>query len=272
MKKQVFILSALFIVVFSLVSCSSNDEYKDGNEKKYLAEITIKEYPWKFGERSNKGELYENYKYDNKGNLIEKKKKLYVFTYKYEYSYDIKNRLIVMNEYEEYSFNYKYKYQYNAFDSVATMQKYNKDGQICDEKNYEYDSNHKLSKITESHNIINYIYTYQYEPNKTIEVKRRLDNNELFGTMIWEYDNHNNLLKETWINGENGKSTIQKVNSYEYNTKGQMTRWIKTDIPFTNRFIYHDYYYNDDGTIEKIHLSYSFKDEKSDLIYTYTWK
>ena len=105
-----------------------------------------------------------------------------------------------------------------------------------------------------------------------IEVTNRLDNGELFGTFIWEYDSHKNLLTETWINGETGKSTVQEDYSYEYNSKGQLTKRTSKGYYFKDELSYRDYYYNEDGTIERIHLSYSFKDDKSDLIYTYTWK
>lgn len=280
MKKVLFLVVGL-ATMLNLVSCSSDDDdngNSGGNGKKYLAEITVKEHPWKFGERTTYGEDYENYKYDEKGNLVEKETNYYSSllegrnNYRYVYTYDERNRLVEMNEYWFYSLNYKYKYQYNEFDSVATMQKYNKDGRLYEDNTYEYDSNRKLAKVTEKGSIISSVHTYQYEPNKVIEVTRRLDNDELFGTFVWEYDNHNNLLKETWTNGETGKSTVQKDNTYEYNSKGQLTKWTSKGSYFKDELSYRDYYYKEDGTIEKIHLSYSFKDDKSDLIYTYAWK
>lgn len=279
--KKVLLLVMGFAAVLSLSCCSSDDD-DNGNSgdsgKKHLAEVTVKEHPWKFGERTTYGENYENYKYDSKGNLIEKETNYYSSllegrnNYKYVYTYDEKNRLVEMNEYWFSLLNYKYKYQYNEYDSVATMQKYNKEGKLYEDWTYEYDSSRRLLKATEKGSIIDYVHTYQYEGNKVIEVTNRLDNGELFGTFIWEYDSHKNLLTETWINGETGKSTVQEDYSYEYNSKGQLTKRTSKGYYFKDELSYRDYYYNEDGTIERIHLSYSFKDDKSDLIYTYTWK
>ncbi len=283
--KKVLLLVMGFAAVLSLSCCSSDDD-DNGNSgdsgKKYLAEVTVKEHPWKFGERTTYGEDYEDYKYDAKGNLIEKETNYYSSllsgrdNYKYVYTYDDKNRLVEMNEYWLYSLNYKYKYQYNEFDSVSVMLKYNKDGKLYTEYTYEYDGSKRLSKLTErdalSSSGYGYVRKYSYSGNSVTEVTTMLKDGSPFGTMVWEYDSHHNLLKETWINDETGKSTIQKDNSYEYNTKGQLTRWTSKDWIFTDKLSYRDYYYNEDGTIERIHLSYSFKDDKSDLIYTYTWK
>jgi hypothetical protein len=283
--KKVLLLGMGFAAVLSLSCCSSDDD-DNGNSgdsgKKYLAEVTVKEHPWKFGERTTYGEDYEDYKYDAKGNLIEKETNYYSSllsgrnNYKYVYTYDDKNRLVEMNEYWLYSLNYKYKYQYNEFDSVSVMLKYNKDGKLYTEYTYEYDGSKRLSKLTErdalSSSGYGYVRKYSYSGNSVTEVTTMLKDGSPFGTMVWEYDSHHNLLKETWTNDETGKSTIQKDNSYEYNTKGQLTRWTSKDWIFTDKLSYRDYYYNEDGTIERIHLSYSFKDDKSDLIYTYTWK
>ena len=284
MKKFLFGVVVL-VTMFNFVSCSSDDDdyaTSDDSGKKYLAEITVKEHPWKFGERSSYGEDYESYRYDEKGNLIVKETNYYSSlldgrnNYRYVYSYDEKNLLIEMNEYWFYSLNYKYKYQYNEFDSVAVMQKYYKDGKLYTEYTYEYDNSKRLSKLTErdaqSSSSYGYVRKYSYSGNTVTEVTTMLKDGSPFGTMVWEYDSHNNLLKETWTNDETGKSSVQKDNSYEYNTKGQLTRWTSKNWIFTDELSYREYYYNEDGTIERIHLSYSFKDDKSDLIYTYTWK
>ena len=63
MKKVLFLVVGL-ATMLNLVSCSSDDDdngNSGGNGKKYLAEITVKEHPWKFGERTTYGEDYENY-------------------------------------------------------------------------------------------------------------------------------------------------------------------------------------------------------------------
>lgn len=264
--------------MFNLVSCSSDDDDNGtgGNGKKYLAEIIVKEHPWKFGERSEYGEDYEIYKYDEKGNLIQYDDFRGLLIYRYTYVYDEKKRIIEKNDLRLYSLEYKYKYQYNEFDSVSVMQKYNKDGKLYTEYTYEYDSSKRLSKLTErdalSSTGYGYVRKYSYSGNTVTEVTTMLKDGSPFGTMVWEYDNHHNLLKETWTNDETGKSTVQIDNSYEYNAKGQLTKWTSKGYYFKDELSYRDYYYNEDGTIERIHLSYSFKDDKSDLIYTYTWK
>ncbi|MBR5697995.1 MAG: hypothetical protein IKX44_05155 [Prevotella sp.] len=281
--KKVLLLTMGLTMMFNLVSCSSDDDdngTSGSNGKKFLAEITVKEHPWKFGERTTYGEDYENYKYDEKGNLLEKitnyyssvtKTRLY---HSYKYTYDERNRAIVMDEVGLST--YKYKYQYNEFDSVSVMQQYNDDGKLITEYTYEYDSSKRLSKLTErnalSSTSYGYVRKYSYSGNTVTEVSTMLQDGSPFGTMVWEYDSHHNLLKETWINDKTGKSTVQKDNTYQYNTKGQLTRWTSKNWVLTDELSYRDYYYNKDGTIERIHLSYSFKDDKSDLIYTYTWK
>lgn len=272
-KEKTLLLIMGFSVVLGLSSCSSDDE--DTPHQKYLAEITVKEYPWKFGERSTSGKDYESYKYDETGNLLRKK---FItqgsgvrIPYTYDYSYDDRNRVIVMDE--DGLNKYKYKYQYNEFDSVSVMQKYHgNDGYLISEYTYEYDNNKRLSKSTERNALLSsnngYVRKYSYNGNTVTEVSTMLEDGSLFGTMVWEYDNHHNLLKETWTD-KTGKSYVQKLNVYEYNTEGQLTKWTSKN---NDKFSYRDYYYNEDGSIELIHLSYSFKEDKSDLIYTYTWK
>lgn len=270
--------------LFAFPGCSSDDDDNDtvDNSKKYLAEITVKEHQWKFGERSDYGELYERYTYNEKGKLTKFETNYYLSVVKSRisestvYTYDERDRVIEKNEYELSLLQYKYKYQYNDFDSVSVMLKYNKDGKLYTEYTYEYDGSKRLSKLTErdalSSSGYGYVRNYSYSGNTVTEVTTMLKDGSPFGTMVWEYDSHHNLLKETWTNDETGKSTVQKDNSYEYNTKGQLTRWTSKNWIFTDELSYRDYYYNEDGTIERIHLSYSFKDDKSDLIYTYTWK
>ncbi len=282
MKKFLFLVMGL-AAMLNLTSCSQDDD-DNGNSgdsgKKYLAEIMVKEYPWKYGERTASGEDYESYKYDEKGNLLRKTTNYYYVSartrilYTYDYTYDDKNRVIVKDERELST--YRYKYQYNSFDSVSVMRQYGKDGKLDTEYTYEYDSNKRLSKLTEREVWLSsdygYVKNYSYSGNTVTEVTTMLKDGERFGTTVWEYDSHHNLLKETWINDKTGKSTVEKDNSYEYNAKGQLIKWTSTDWIFTDRLSYRNYYYNEDGTINRIHLSYSFNEDQSDLIYTYMWK
>lgn len=279
--KMKHLLLPLMFVPLMFISCGSDDgdsPNSGNNGKTYLAEITVREHSWKFGERSEYGELYESYKYDALGRMTENETNHYSAlldgrnNYRYTYTYDERNRVVEKNEYWMTILNYKYKYQYNEFDSIAAMQKYNEEGRLYEDWTYEYDSNRKLLKATEKGSIIDYVHTYQYDGNKVTEVTNRLDNGELFGTFVWEYDSHKNLLTETWINGETGKQTVQVDNSYEYDANGKLKKKTSKDYILKDHLTYREYYYNADGTIDKIHLSYSFKNDQSDLIYTYTWK
>lgn len=43
-----------------------------------------------------------------------------------------------------------------------------------------------------------------------------------------------------------------------------------TSVPFPENVTYNDYTYNSDGSIKSVHVSYSWKDDQSDLDYSYT--
>ena len=177
--KKVLLLAVGLAAMFNLVSCSSDDDDNGtgGNGKKYLAEITVKEHPWKFGERTTYGEDYESYKYDEKGNLVRKTTNYYSavvdmrILHTYDYTYDNKNRVIVMDEWGLST--YKYKYQYNEYDSVSVMQKYNKDGKLYTEYTYEYDNSKRMSQLTErdalSSTGYGYVRKYSYSGNTVTE-------------------------------------------------------------------------------------------------------
>ena len=282
MKTGLFMIMG-FAAMLVLTSCSSDDG-DNGNSggigKKYLAEITVKEHPWKYGERSNNGEDYENFKYDEKGNLIEKSTNYVDKTTgtrlyrRYKYTYDDRNRLTVM---DQWSLSFaECKYQYNEFDSVSVMTKYDSDGKPLTEYTYEYDSNKRLSKETERMLYMGsdygYIYEYSYSGNTVTMVTTDLKFGTLENTTVYEYDSHHNLVKSSTTNAVTGTTTVYDDNTYEYNGKGQLTRWASKNWLLKNDISYRDYYYNEDGTIDRIHLSYSFKEDKSDLVYTYTWK
>ena len=64
---------ALFSALFLFSACSSDDDPTgEDNSQKRLAQLTIKEYPYQFGEVSTTGELYEEYTYNEKGLLVHK--------------------------------------------------------------------------------------------------------------------------------------------------------------------------------------------------------
>lgn len=277
MKRFLF-LAMGFSTMLGFAGCSSDDDDNGGSGgKKYLAEITVKEYPWKFGERSNYGEDYENFKYDQNGNLIEKTTNYYYslfssnLTNTYKYTYDERNRVSLM---EVWSIAYSQtKYQYNEFDSISVSIDYNSDGKAISEYAYEYDSKRRLSKKTQHDTYMGpdygYVSVYSYDGNTVKEVTTTLKGMK-FSTTAWEYDNKKRLIRQTYTDDWTGRVTEDYT--YEYNAQGRLARKTSKESSYRDDFSYRDYYYNEDGTIERIHLTYSFKDDKSDFIYTYIWK
>lgn len=280
MKKIFFYLAAV-LAVFTIQGCSSDDgDDAGGSEaKKYLAEIVVKEHEWKFGEKSTSGEDYERFIYDTNGRLTRKETNYYNaivgrIPHQYTYIYDDKGHLIEKNDYMMSVLQDKYKYTYNSIDSVALMQDYNKDGKLSEEWEYSYDSQSRLIQAKETNGIstLRYVDDYTYSGNNVTVTRHRIDNGKLFGTTLYEYDSHHNLVKKTWTNGDTGKKDIEVLNEYEYNSKGQISKLTKHEYYNKDDLSYRDYTYNEDGTIKSIHLSYSWKNDQSDLDYTYTWK
>ncbi len=278
-NKQLFFLLVILFSIF--ISCSDNDDNIVNSQKKYLAEITITEYPWKFGEKSNSGVLYEHYQYNSIGKLVSKETNHYDsytvtrWNYKYKYNYDDNNCLTSMIESQNgplYN-TYIYKYTTNSFDSIATMDKYYESGGLMESWEYTYDNQKRLLQAKETYNSWRcYVDDYSYEGNTITKVRHFVDNDELFGTTVETYDNHNNLLTRKWINGETGKVDDQIFNTYEYNSNGQLIKVTKRKYRTTSDFNYEDYTYNEDGSIKSIHLSYSYNAVQKDLDYTYTWQ
>lgn len=65
--------------------------------------------------------------------------------------------------------------------------------------------------------------------------------------------------------------TKQKGIVYEYNANGKITKETSFTM-FPDNLTYRSYIYNNEGKIEKVHVSYSYKTEESDLIYEYKYK
>ena len=277
MKKQL-LLAMLSMLIF--IACSKDDDANNDEDKKYLSEIRVTEHKVQFGSPSQSGELYESYKYNNKGKLVQKTTNYYHggldgrILNEYKYSYDERGKLI---EYAEYQFTLlesKQIYSYNSIDSISEMKKYNEDGDLIEVWSYEYNADNKLNKIIEKDVWVSSNYGYEhyyiYEANKIKKTSYSLQDGNLFGTMIYEFDNEGNLTRETWINGEDNRSTIQKNIEYEYNSKGQITKKSSSGI-LRDDITYLEYTYNDDGSISKINKSYSYKTEESVLIYEYIY-
>lgn len=281
MKKVLFMLPIL--VALSFVGCSSDSDVEPGgnNGNRILSEIVINEHEKKFGEISEYGELYERYIYNQDGTLQEKTTNHYLaglgcrLERNYKYKYDGKKRVIEKNEYELTLFKRKYKYEYNSIDSVSRMLVYDDDGDLDEEWTYEYDSQKRLIKTVEKDiwvsNDFGYISEYRYEGNNVYIEKTMLDDGSLFGNYVFEYDTHGNLLQETYISGDTGRESIEQKYEYKYDTLGRIQRKSEKDY-YSDYWTYYDYYYNEDGTINKISVSYSYKDDESELRYNYILK
>ena len=96
-----------------------------------------------------------------------------------------------------------------------------------------------------------------------------LEDGSFFGKYVYEYDSHHNLVKSSYTSGNNGKTT-SSVYKYEYDSKGRIAK--KTSPRLVSDEQYMEYTYNEDGTIDKIHVSNNYNNDQSDLVYTYTYK
>lgn len=272
--RNFFFLMSVLVLAFT--SCSKSDDDEPKNEGANGHQIEITEYVWKFGEKPTYGELYERYTYNANNKIVKAETNHYLnsqfgrIPHEITYTYNEKNQLVEKNEYQLTLLNYRYKYTSNNIDSVATMQKYNNKGSLSESWTYNYDSQKRLIKATETKGIIPYEDEYTYGNNQLTIVRHRYDNGELFGTTIYDYDSHNNLVQKTWISGSTGKEDLEIWNEYEYNSNGSIKKLTIHGYIITTDLTYKDYTYNSDGSIHNIHVSYSFKDDVSDLEYSYT--
>ena len=278
MKKRLLLLAMLSVIFFC--ACSKDNDENDNDAKKYLSEIRITEYKVQFGSPSQSGDLYESYKYDKEGKLVQRTTNYYVSSFKnrvlneYKYTYNEEGKLIECAEYQFTLLQRKKMYSYNSIDSISTMKVYDEDGDLKEVWSYEYNSNNKLNKVVEKD--VGFSFTYGYEHYYTYganEIKKTsysLKDGSLFGILIYEFDNQRNLTKDTWIDGKDNSSRVQESIEYEYNSKGQITRKSSNGM-FLDDITYMDYYYNDDETISKINKSYSYKTEEYVLVYEYIY-
>lgn len=278
----------LFVLFLTVQGCSKGDDDNNtsSNQSSYLESITVTEYGWEFGEVSKNGELYEKYVYNAQGKLTKFTSNYYSSYWKGRiedediYDYNENGQLCQKTRYLNFGITkIIYRCQCNEFDSIAKIEQYDKDGKLDKTFLYEYDSNKRLVKLTElqpplvTSSIWSYVSEYTYTPNSKMEVKSSFIDEveqEKKDTTVWEYDAHNNLLEKYEI--VKGNEIIIENNTYEYDNSGRITRKTVRDRYLDNNFTYYDYFYNEDGTIDKIHVSYSFQSDQSDLVYTYTWK
>lgn len=276
MKKIRLIIPAITLLIM-FIACSKEDSIENP-EGKYLSEIIVKEHKKKFGEISEYGELYEQYKYNQDKTIAEFTTNYYVpvsysrIKYTYRYTYDNKKRLIECDHYLSTLLREKRKYEYNSIDSVSRMLVYDDNGDLNEEWTYEYDNKKRLIKTVEKDiwvsNNFGYINEYKYEGSNVYIKSTNIDDGSLFGYFIFEYDSHDNLLQKTYINGDTGKESIEQKYEYQYDASDRIQRKSKKDS-YSDSWTYYDYFYNEDGTINKISVSYSYKDNESELRYNY---
>lgn len=272
--KKLFLLLAFILPAITFVSCSDDDNENGGNDnnKKYLYKISVKEHEYKFGKPANYGEDYEDYIFDERGNLIKKSTNYYNalagrIPNSYEYTYDENNRLIE-SEYYMITLEERCFYEYNDIDSISKMIVYYGDGDLKETWTYEYGIDRKLIKSTCIDSFGTEINNYSYKDNTITCVT--YNDGVLFGTTIKEYDTYNNLLKSTWINGETGKESVNESNIYEYED-GKIKK-VSSTKGVSNQTTHKEYYYNENETIDKIHVSNDYNSKESDLIYKYIYK
>ena len=281
-EKSILMVLSTVLLTLSFTSCSKEENDNNKPSEKRLEKITVKEYEWKFGEKSTYGELYEEFTYDENGNLVKFVENHYNSAVHGRimetttYTYDSQNRLIQENQ--SGLSKYVYKYQYNDQDLLIAKQEYNGKGALTEEYQYDYDSQKRKTKEIEIHPSLTnfgYVRMYSYSGNKVTEVTTMLSDGSPFGTMVWEYDTHNNLLTETWTNDEKKKTTVQKKFNYTYDANGRMKQIIYNDYPDYPALAtikVQDFNYDEQGKISLIHVSYQNKNDQSDLEYTYSYR
>lgn len=291
MKKLIVMLAAM-LPLFVFSGCSDNeDKVIDGevvddgtgeNDGKILSEIIVNEHEKDFGEISDKGELYEQYIYNQDGTLAEKTTNYYVSVYgdrvenRYEYSYDGEKRMVEQNEYQLGVLEHKYRYEYNDIDSISKMTVYDGSGDLVEEWTYEYDSQRRLIKSIEKDvwmsSDFGYVSEYTYDGNNMYVTTKQISDGSLFGRYEYEYDSKRNLLQKIYISGDTGRESVEEKHEYEYDSVGRIKRKSSKEYYSSDDWTYYDYTYNEDGTINNIHISYSYKDDESELRYNYYWE
>lgn len=264
MKTLLFLLTMLPMILST--SC-----FRAGEDlgNKHLRRITVQEHEYKFGVVETDGRILEDYEYDSKGRLIKEEKNGDTSIY----IYDNNNRIVERNDYGSMLLDYKAFYSYNSIDSISKIIIYDDDGDLHETQTYEYDDvTRRLTKATVIDSWMagdfGYIYNYTYSGYNITETKYFFRDQSLSGITLYEYDSHGNQTGNTWTNGKTGEETRQKEIVYEYNSKDQISK--KTSWTMSpDHSTYMEYTYNEDGTIHKIHVSYSNKADQADLIYQY---
>lgn len=283
MKRFKLFLSYCLILATVISACGKDDDDSQvdspiENPSSALAnvDVTVTKYAYALGERAASGNKYEVHHYNAEGLLLVSE--MYHFgvhnsdtPFKYEYKYDSSNRVI---EKKDGNFNYTYKYTYTEFDSVATQSKYDsKDGSIKERITNTYDEQHR--KVTANFEdalspSLNTLTQYTYNDNIMTTVTKYVESNELFGTSVYQFDVHGNIIQNNWTNGETGKESLIDKFEYDYNSDGSIKKIVDTIGLYGDITIY-EYTYNNNGTINTIHVTItsSVSPVEYELVYTY---
>ena len=277
--KKFYCLSFATLLLIVFVSCTKETDQE--SHEKYLAAITIYEHEYDFGKPTENGELYEEWRYNKNACLTSKTTNYYNslvdgrINCKYEYIYDRDSYLIEENKYFMSSLDGRTFYTNDTEGKVIKKEVYDEDGDISEVWEYEYYADNRIKKEIEREpifgNDFGYIHEYSYSGNNVTKVSYNLDDKELFGTFFWEYDVHGNMLRETWTNGETGKSTVQFEGTYEYDADGQLIK-STTHGMLEYNLSFKEYSYDEDGNITMVILSNSYNTKKSELRYKYIWE
>lgn len=249
------------IVLFSILSiaCDSEKRENDLTRENLKGKVkSVKEISYyteeKFGdpiksEKYNQAELYfneqgyfteknkhfktetqskETFKYNNQGNIIEKKEffnsswlnSTRITTYTYQY--DDKENLIEEKENDE---NEKLKsrkvFKYDKKNNKTQYEWYGSDENLWEKYTYKYDERGNQIELNEfsADNILmrKYIYKYDEKGNQIEESKYNSDG-KLEEKFIFKYDNNNNKIEEKLYDSD-GK--LEKKVVYSYN-KGNL--------------------------------------------------
>ncbi len=216
--------------------------------------------PFKYGEPSPTDDLiWESETYDSEGRIIKRQFRpgnsvdsptniLYIQDFTYE-----NDQLIEM---EEWSLSGKSRHVYTYSDNRLTKEEvYDEDGLI---EKFLYFYSGSSSNPSEMHYWWNFfdnpptIHTYKYDSrgNKIEEEIDFQNEDEENGVLYWEYDNYDNVIKESYRSPHTGNVSTQYRAEYEYANQGDIL--IKT---FTSSMYYvqqHKYGYKENGSIHQI--------------------
>lgn len=278
MKKYIALLTGL-VLGFGFVSCS-NDDDKDENangEGKYLAEVLIVRYDWKDGKRSGEGKIQNLMKYNEKGHVVSSEYPS--DSYKLEYVYNDEDRTTEVNVTRD-DISEKIKFEYNG--NVAFRYQYSSNDILMQTVKSEYNDKGRLVKETTSYgspdsNTGN-VYTYSYGENTVTITNTNLKDGSLIWQDVEETDSHNYTTKtvRTLANGDK----VLFEYTCEYDSKGRMCKIVGpivsakegVNISGYAHTQYRERSFNEEGLIEKEHITIPADNVEYDLEYSYKYK